>query len=172
MKLSASLAVVPDLTSCFGSWMCPTFCSEGKCPGSCTRSPKGKGQFRSGSHSTLPSSQEQTLQTYFVQVLPVTTSGPRLPTVSFTKSSDSMGPHGLWPIRLLYPWDSPGKNTGVGCLFFCRRAFQPRDRTHVSCTAGGYLPSEPPCVLSLSCGMRDRQSPLWHAGSLVAACGI
>ena len=21
--------------------------------------------------------------------------------------------HGLWPIRLPYPWDSPGKNTGV-----------------------------------------------------------
>ena len=24
-------------------------------------------------------------------------------------------PHGLWPARLLCPWDSPGKNTGVGC---------------------------------------------------------
>ena len=22
---------------------------------------------------------------------------------------------GLWPARLLCPWDSPGKNTGVGC---------------------------------------------------------
>ena len=22
--------------------------------------------------------------------------------------------HGLWPFRLLWPWDSPGKNTGVG----------------------------------------------------------
>ena len=26
-------------------------------------------------------------------------------------------PHGLWPTRLLCPWDSPGKNTGVGCHF-------------------------------------------------------
>ena len=26
-------------------------------------------------------------------------------------------PHGLWPARLLCPWDSPGKNTGVGCHF-------------------------------------------------------
>ena len=26
------------------------------------------------------------------------------------------GPYGLSPTRLLYPWDSPGKNTGVGCL--------------------------------------------------------
>ena len=23
--------------------------------------------------------------------------------------------HGLWPTRLPCPWDSPGKNTGVGC---------------------------------------------------------
>ena len=24
-------------------------------------------------------------------------------------------PRGLWPTRLLCPWDSPGKNTGLGC---------------------------------------------------------
>ena len=29
--------------------------------------------------------------------------------------SDSLWPHELWPARLLCPWDSPGKNTGVGC---------------------------------------------------------
>ena len=29
--------------------------------------------------------------------------------------SDSLQPHGLQPTRLLRPWDSPGKNTGVGC---------------------------------------------------------
>ena len=28
--------------------------------------------------------------------------------------SDSSRPHGLQPTRLLCPWDSPGKNTGVG----------------------------------------------------------
>ena len=26
-----------------------------------------------------------------------------------------VGPHGLQPTRVLCPWDSPGKNTGVGC---------------------------------------------------------
>ena len=31
--------------------------------------------------------------------------------------SDSVRPHGLQPTRLLRPWDSPGKNTGVGCHF-------------------------------------------------------
>ena len=29
--------------------------------------------------------------------------------------SDSLRPHGLQPTRLLCPWDSPGKNTRVGC---------------------------------------------------------
>ena len=29
--------------------------------------------------------------------------------------SDSLWPCGLEPTRLLCPWDSPGKNTGVGC---------------------------------------------------------
>ena len=28
--------------------------------------------------------------------------------------SDCLRPHGLWPTRLLCPWDSPGKNTAVG----------------------------------------------------------
>ena len=31
--------------------------------------------------------------------------------------SDSVRPHGLQSTRLLRPWDSPGKNTGVGCHF-------------------------------------------------------
>ena len=31
--------------------------------------------------------------------------------------SDSVRPHGLQPTRFLRPWDSPGKNTGVGCHF-------------------------------------------------------
>ena len=29
----------------------------------------------------------------------------------------TLQPHGLQPTRLLCPWDSPGKNTGVGCHF-------------------------------------------------------
>ena len=31
--------------------------------------------------------------------------------------SDSVQPHRRQPTRLLRPWDSPGKNTGVGCHF-------------------------------------------------------
>ena len=35
--------------------------------------------------------------------------------------SDSFRPHGL--TRLLSPWNSPGKNTGVGCHAFFKRIF-------------------------------------------------
>ena len=31
--------------------------------------------------------------------------------------SNPQRPHGLQPTRLHHPWDSPGKNTGVGCHF-------------------------------------------------------
>ena len=31
--------------------------------------------------------------------------------------SDSVRPHRRQPTRLLCPWNSPGKNTGVGCHF-------------------------------------------------------
>ena len=36
---------------------------------------------------------------------------------------DSLRPHGLWPARLLCPWNSPGKNTGVGCHSFLQGIF-------------------------------------------------
>ena len=35
-------------------------------------------------------------------------------SVSHSVVSNSLRPHGLQPARLLCPWDSPGKNTGVG----------------------------------------------------------
>ena len=34
--------------------------------------------------------------------------------------SDSVRPHRWQPTRLPHPWDSPGKNTGVGCHFLLR----------------------------------------------------
>ena len=33
----------------------------------------------------------------------------------FSRVSDSVRPHRRQPTRLPRPWDSPGKNTGVGC---------------------------------------------------------
>ena len=37
--------------------------------------------------------------------------------------SNSMQPHGLSPARLLYPWNFPGNNTGVGCHFLLQGIF-------------------------------------------------
>ena len=34
-------------------------------------------------------------------------------TCSVSAMFHSLKPHGLWPARLLCPWDSPDKNTGV-----------------------------------------------------------
>ena len=43
---------------------------------------------------------------------------------SGTKSCPTLlRPHGLQPTRLLCPWDSPGKNTGVCCHFLFQGIF-------------------------------------------------
>ena len=38
--------------------------------------------------------------------------------VSHSAMSNSLRPHGVWPVSLLCPWNSSGKNTGVGSHFF------------------------------------------------------
>ena len=43
--------------------------------------------------------------------------------LSHSVVSDSLRPHRLWPASLLCPWDSPGKNTGVGCYFHLQGIF-------------------------------------------------
>ena len=41
---------------------------------------------------------------------------------------------GLWPARLLCPWDSPGKNTGVGCHALLQGIFQTQgSNPHLLC---------------------------------------
>ena len=45
--------------------------------------------------------------------------------------------------RLLCPWDSPGKNPGVGCCALLQGSSWPRDQTGVSCFAGGFFIPEP-----------------------------
>ena len=59
---------------------------------------------------------------YYVHVCSVPTVVP-----------DSFRPYGLYPARLLCSWDSPGKNTGVGCHFLLQGIFLSRDQTRVSC---------------------------------------
>ena len=62
--------------------------------------------------------------------------------------SDSLWPCGLQPSRLLCPWDSPGKNTGVSChtLFqglFPTQGLNPR-LLHLLPWQAGSLPLAPP----------------------------
>ena len=47
--------------------------------------------------------------------------------------SNSLWPHGLWPIRLLCPWNFPGKNTGVDCHFLLQRVFLIQELNLHSC---------------------------------------
>ena len=47
----------------------------------------------------------------------------RLLLLSYSVVSDTLQPHRRQPTRLLCPWDSPGKNTGVGCHFLLQRHY-------------------------------------------------
>ena len=48
------------------------------------------------------------------------------------------------PTRLLCPWTSPGKNTGVSCHALLRGIFLTQGLNLVSCIAGGFFTIEPP----------------------------
>ena len=47
----------------------------------------------------------------------------KLKAESLTVVSDSLRSHGLYPAQLFCPWNSPGKNTGVGCHSFLQGIF-------------------------------------------------
>ena len=55
--------------------------------------------------------------------------------LSHSVMSDSVRPHRRQPTRLPHPWDSPGKNTGVGCHFLlqCMKVKSEREAAQ-SCT--------------------------------------
>ena len=58
-------------------------------------------------------------------------------SVRHSGMADSLWPHGLWHASLLCRWDSPGKNTGVGC-HFSRESSWSRDQTQVSLIASRF----------------------------------
>ena len=65
--------------------------------------------------------------------------------LSHSVMSDSLGPHGLYPTRLLCPWDSPGKNTGMGCHTLFQGIFPTQGSNPESpALPADSLPSEPP----------------------------
>ena len=45
--------------------------------------------------------------------------------LSWSITSNSLWPHGQQPSRLLCPWNTPGKNTRVGCHFLHQGIFPP-----------------------------------------------
>ena len=55
--------------------------------------------------------------------------------VLVTQSCLTLRPHGLQPARFFYPWDSPGKNTGMVPMPSSRL----KDWTWVSCIAGKFF---------------------------------
>ena len=61
-------------------------------------------------------------------------------SVSQSVVSHSLRPHGLQPARLLSPWDSAGKNTGVGSKNFPDLRIEPRSPRLQADSS----PSEPP----------------------------
>ena len=63
--------------------------------------------------------------------------------------SDSVRPHRRQPTRLPRPWDSPGKNTGVGCHFLlqCRKVKSERELlSRVWCSATPSAYQAPPSM--------------------------
>ena len=59
--------------------------------------------------------------------------------------SDTLRPHGLYPARLLCPWDSPGKDTGVGRHFLLQGNLpDPGMDPHLLHWQAGSLPLAPP----------------------------
>ena len=60
-------------------------------------------------------------------------------SVSRSIRSNSLQSHGLKPPRLLCPWNSPGKNTGMGSHSLFWGSSRPRDRTQVFCIAGRFF---------------------------------
>ena len=65
-------------------------------------------------------------------------------SVSHSVVSDSLGAYGLQPTRLLCPWDSPGKNTGVDGHVLIQGIFPTQGSNPGSPTLrADSLPSEP-----------------------------
>ena len=112
--------------------------------------------------------------------------------------SNPLQPHGLYPARLFCPWDSPGKNTGVGCHallqgIFPTQGWNPRLLRLLRWQTGS-LPLAPPgkpqsflrvlqmllgeCVTVQHCrghhltpGIAKHSAyPMWSSGSHIGTC--
>ena len=84
--------------------------------------------------------------------------------------SDSVRPHRWQPTRLSRPWDSPGKNTGLGCHFLLQwMEAKSENKVAQSCqTLSDPMDCSPPAPLSMGFSRQEYWSgvpllsPLWH----------
>ena len=67
--------------------------------------------------------------------------------VQFLSRVQVFVPLGLWPVRLLCPWNVPGKNTGVGCHFLLQGVFTQELNLRLSNLLHWQLDSLPQCHL-------------------------
>ena len=84
--------------------------------------------------------------------------------------SNSLRPYGLYPARLLFPWNSPGENTGVVANSYSTGSSQPRDQTRVSCIAGRFF-----TIWATRCSLPNTKCPLIsfsisYKGNLPVSC--
>ena len=77
--------------------------------------------------------------------------------------SDSVRPQRWQPTRLRHPWDSPGKNTGVGCHFLlqCRKVKSEREAAQSCPTLCNPMDCSPPG--SSIHGIFQARVPKWGA---------
>ena len=78
--------------------------------------------------------------------------------LSYSVMSDSLWPHGLYPARLLCPWNFPGKNTEVGYRFLLQGIFPTQESNpSVLCLPHWQMNSLPLCRLGsfLLCSFKN-----------------
>ena len=78
----------------------------------------------------------------------------------YSAMSDCLHPNGLQPTQLLCSWDSPGKNTRVGCHFLLQGNLpNPGIKPESSALAGRFFTTEP-LGKPLAYGVQWQRSPL------------
>ena len=73
-------------------------------------------------------------------------------------------PHRQQPTGLPCPWDSPGKNTEVGCHFLLQGIFPPQGSNPGP--PASYLPAPKHCFLPVGLGFQAERSPTGHRNGL------
>ena len=99
--------------------------------------------------------------------------------VLVTQSCPTLQPHGLQPARLLFPWDFPGKNTGVGCHFLLQGIFWTQGLNlrllhwQADCLPLSHLgsPNWFFCLIfSVAVLLTPQKTPLWYFHKVYRVC--